>query len=438
MAARYDVGVLGLGYIGIPLAVLLAERGLSVLGFDIDVGRVARLAAGELPIVEDGLAEAFAAGRERLHFSAHADDLALVQDLYCICVGTPLGEAGSAHLGQLHGALDTLAPRLAPGRTVVLRSTVPLGTSRRLAQETAKQTGLALGADLFWGYWPERTTEGVALHELRTLPQIVAGLDRESADRAGRIVSRVGSGTLYAESLEAAELVKLMDNAYRATAIAFANEMGDICRLAGLDAAEVFTLANTGYARTDLFLPGLGAGGPCLSKDPAMLMDTAYALGANPRLLAASVASNREATDEVIAAARRVIDGRAGEPTAVAVLGLAFKGRPATDDTRAGPAEAFCEAVRNVPGLDLRFCDPVVREFQGHPVEQDWRRAVVGAHLVLCLTNAPAFSAIDADELARLAGRPLFVADCWHGVQDVAQLRAHAGVDVLRIGDGSR
>ena len=436
MAVR--VGVVGLGYIGLPLVAAFASRGLQVTGLDIDAERVTLLnAGGSLPIHEPGVAETLSAHAGLISYTTSYDHLTANADVIFVTVGTPFSAEFGPDLSQIERMTAALAEAMRPGLTICLKSTVPPGTTRVVARRIEEISGLREGADFWVAFCPERTIEGRALEELLSLPNIVGGISIDASARVAEVVRVLSGHVVTVDSPEVAEVCKLVDNSYRALAIAFANEVGGVCEQLGIDQHAVRDAVMEGYSRTQLFKTGLGAGGPCLSKDPPVLAATAAMLGVATPVLTAAVASNVNATEAVAERIEAFVRALPGSRVRVALLGLAFKGRPETNDVREGPAQII--ARRLMPSLgeqvEFRLYDPIVTEFEGQSTTS-LREAVDGAHVVAILTDHPALQGIAASQLLAAAARPLLVVDAWHGLADPEAV-IEAQVELVRLGDGS-
>jgi len=269
--AKYDIGIVGLGFVGLTLATVLAEAGHRVLGVEARPELVELTNNGIPHFSETGLSDAL--GRViksgKLVAAARFEKDSPC-DTYIITVGTPLASDGAPRVDMIQNAAREVASNMRDGALVILRSTVMVETTRKIVApiltSSGKQYSLAM--------CPERTLEGNALQELRELPQIVGADEPAVADRAAAIFRRLTSSIVQLSSLEAAEIVKLVDNTYRDVQFAFANEVARLCDAFDVNAHEVIASGKLGYRRTNVALPGL-VGGPCLEKDPHILMHSA-------------------------------------------------------------------------------------------------------------------------------------------------------------------
>lgn len=358
------VVVIGLGYVGSCLAATLADRGLQVVGVDTDERLVGELTEGYCRFEETGLAELIESGvgSGRLRVST---DYACVcdADVVLITVGTPIRGDGSLAEEQLRGACLQLSRQLRPGQLLVVKSTVPPGTTRGFVLPLLQQSGLVGGRDFQLAFTPERLAEGTALHELRTFPIVAGGLDAASARAAADFWQQaLGVEVIPIASLEAAEIVKLADNWWIDLNIALANELAKFSALFDVDVLEVIAAANTipkGRGSINILLPSVGVGGSCLTKDPWMVWHSARERG----LEILTAPAGRQVNDGMpdytaqIALAELTKLGKDPAASTVAVLGLSFKNN--TGDLRATPTrDAVAVLCRSVG--EVRVFDPLV------------------------------------------------------------------------------
>jgi UDP-N-acetyl-D-mannosaminuronic acid dehydrogenase len=280
----HDVGVVGLGYVGLTLATALADVGLRVVGIEKRQDVVDAVTAGRPSFQEVGLDRVLSAVVESGRLEAFTEFQPEQScATYIITVGTPLDGNGRARLDMIESATRQVADSMPDGSLVILRSTVKIGTTRNIVAPILQASGKKFEIAMC----PERTLEGNALAELRQLPQIVGADTAETRDRAGRLFSHLTNQVLGVSSLETAEIVKLADNTYRDVWFGFANEVARLCDAVGVSANEVISTGKLGYPRTNIAQPGL-VGGPCLEKDPHILRQSARDYGlswrSRPRL----------------------------------------------------------------------------------------------------------------------------------------------------------
>jgi len=435
VAAR-RVCVIGLGRVGLTLATTLANIGFQVVGSEKDRGIVARLREGIPPFFERGLESALKRCLNRSLQVQEGID-ADAYDAYIICVGTPLDRRrGGAFLDPLIAATTEVGRVLNPETLVVVRSTVPVGATRGIVLPILKRHQ----ERFYLACCPERTVEGQALTELRQLPQVIGGLDQESVDRAVQLFSHVTATTVRVASLEAAEMTKLIDNAYRDINFAFANEIALVAEVLGLDGCELIRAANLGYPRNNIPAPGL-VGGTCLTKDPHILIESAAAAGRQVRLAPVARSINASLPIYLGDKLKHWLSsaGKRLEECKILIAGIAFKGQPDTDDVRDSPAAALASHLCNSDGRPALYGHDFVvppaemRKINVEPcsLEEGFR----GADAVVFTNNHPAYYQLDIDHLASLMNKPAIIADAWH-IFDPNDVRSLDGVIYGGLGVG--
>lgn len=426
------VAVIGLGYVGSCLAATLADRGLDVIGVDADAGLVEELARGHCRLAEPGLAptvqRTVASGRLRV-----TTNYAVVStvDVVVIAVGTPVREEGSLADEQLRAACVSLSGHLRPGVLVLLKSTVPPGTTRELVATLLEHGGLKAGTDFGLAFSPERLAEGNALAELRTFPIVVGGIDTRSTLAAEEFWRRaLGVRVLVQDSLEAAEIVKLADNWWIDLNIALANELAKFCALFTVDVQDVIAAANSipkGNGNVNILLPSVGVGGSCLTKDPWMVWRSARHRGLD--ILTAPVGRevNAGMPDYTAQLIMDELEAQGKDPEAVtvALLGLAFKNN--TGDLRDTPARGVIEALR-AAGARVRGYDPLVDPVQaarqlGLVPAASLHEAVQGADCVAVLALHRDFETIDFAALPVAEVCLVFDGRAYYPKETIAMLR---------------
>jgi nucleotide sugar dehydrogenase len=399
--ADRDICIVGMGYVGLTLAVVLAERGFRVTGLEINPDILNRLRSGRSHFHEVGLPVRLrkvldtGALQIREHIAAGAN----LPTAYIISVGTPLGIDGKPRIDMVEHVTREIAEAMPSGSLIVLRSTVVIGTTRKVVLPVLQ----ASGKEFHLAYCPERTIEGKALEELRSLPQIVGGLGPRDAWRAAAIFQELTPTTLRVSSLETAEVIKLLDNSFRDLFFAFGNEVALLCDAIGIDGVEVIQAANTGYARTNIASPGF-VGGPCLEKDPHILAYSLAPFDFTPKLISAGRQLNEDLPGHVIHSL--LIDlpkDRLPAVPIVSICGLAFKGRPETDDLRGTPAKILIQEIKSaLPGADIRGQDfavspEAIASLGLKPVSIE--EAFEGANLVIVANNNAKYQWLDYNEL---------------------------------------
>lgn len=418
------VTVIGLGYVGLTLAVAMADSGFEVMGIEVRQDVLDLLAQGEPHFFEPRLKDKLqrVVGRGTFRFSREPVP-AFASSVYIITVGTPLDKDGRIQLRFIEQASQQVAAVLKDGDLVILRSTVQLGTARSVVHRVLGATGKRFDIAVC----PERTLEGRALLELHELPQVIGADTPDTRFRCAQLFSILTPTTVTVESLEAAELVKLIDNTYRDVTFAFANEVAKLCGRLGVSASAVIAAGKLGYPRTNVALPG-PVGGPCLEKDPHILAQSAERLGVDMAITKAARRTNEEqpvdSTSLILAHTQRIRSFSTAPR--IAVLGLAFKGVPATDDLRGTMAKPIIEQLRkHYPRGTIVGFDPLVprdaaRKHFDIDIVPTIEEAFLHADLVVIATNHAAFKAMDLGAQAQKMRRPGVVYDYWNLYDDVA------------------
>ncbi|MCA9800238.1 MAG: nucleotide sugar dehydrogenase [Cyanobacteria bacterium HKST-UBA04] len=409
------VCVVGLGYVGLTLAITLAKIGFHVTGIEKRADIVAQLKAGHAhfyePDIDTMLQEMQAAGRLDIYQQLPDDSPSTV---YIITVGTPLGDNNKPRMDFIEAATTELADKMPDGSLIVLRSTVKLGTSRHIVAPILE----ASGKSFHLAFCPERTTEGKALQELRYLPQIVSGYNFESLVRASELFQFITPIVIKVSELEVAEMVKMVDNTQRDLYFAYANEVASLCDAAGIPAGEVINAGNFHYPRNNMPSPGL-VGGPCLSKDSYLLMESMAPFNVYPKITMAA----RHINEEQPAVCARFIKNRADEmgidPTTISILGLAFKGAPETDDLRGTTATFLIDELRLCfPNAALQGYDAVVSaadiEAFGLKPVQTIEQAFNSSRIVVIHNNHQSFRSLPLGYLSRQMQTPSIIYDFWN------------------------
>jgi UDPglucose 6-dehydrogenase len=411
------ITVIGTGYLGAVHAACIAKLGHEVLGVDSQPERIARLARGEPPFFEPGLAELLAGGiaSGRLSFGGSLADAAEFGDVHFLCVGTPqLPGSLAADTRHVEAVIEGLAPHLRRPALVVGKSTVPVGTAARLARVLVGLAPAGADAELAWN--PEFLREGLAIQDTLAPDRIVGGVTSARADATLREVYAplLSAGTPYiCTDLGTAELAKVSANAFLATKISFINAMADLCDAAGADVVTLAEILGHDDRIGRRFLSaGLGFGGGCLPKDLRALAARGEELGVadSLRFLHEVDVINTARRSRVVELASTLAGGSL-DSVHVAVLGAAFK--PGTDDVRESPALAVATAVQ-AAGARVRVHDPQAADNakKAAPALEhvdDVEKACEDADIVLHLTEWPEYSQIDPVALRAVVRRPVLV-----------------------------
>src|SRR6476619_6156854 len=389
------IGIVGLGYVGLPLAVAFAEAGCEVVGLDVDQSKVAALREGRSHI-EDIPDERLAAVVERCVFTTRYVELHECDGIL-VCVPTPLTRNREPDLGPLLAASQGLAGVVRRGQTVILESTTFPGTTREHLVPLLEESGLRAGEDFALAFSPERVDPGRTDFTLRTTPKVVGGLTPACTEAAMEVYGHVCDHVVKVSTPEVAELSKLLENIFRSVNIALVNELAMLADRMGIDIWEVIDAAATkpfGFTRFD---PGPGMGGHCLPVDPFYLTWKAREFDLTTEFIELAGKVNQQMPYHCVSKVERALNdaGKAVRGSRVAVFGVSYK--PGVGDTRESPALKILTLLGAL-GADIVYHDPHV------PVLPDGGRrsvgvdeALEGADLALIVTAHPS---VDHDVIA--------------------------------------
>ena len=434
----FDVAIVGLGYVGLTLATALADAGFHVLGVERRNDIVDLTNRGTPHFTETGLpamlAHAVATGRliARPEFGNEQ------AGVYVITVGTPLDPMGIARTDFIEAATREVAGNMPGGALVVLRSTVKIGTARKVVKPILDASGKPFELAMC----PERTLEGRAMQELRRLPQIVGADTAETRERAAHFFHKLTPTAVQVSSLETAEIIKLVDNTFRDVQFGFANEVARVCDAFGVNAMEVVPGGKLGYPRTDVALPGL-VGGPCLEKDPHILSQSLREVGCELDITTAARRVNERQPAETVEFILSEHAKRSRHAPRVALLGMAFKGVPETDDLRGAMSLAVLRALSaRSPEADVTLYDPVCTARQlgivapGHRAAGYLEEAIAGADIAIIANNHPELASWRPREMLRVMAENGFIYDYWNHFSDLRPYEL--GPDYLAVGNTGR
>ena len=415
-----SIAVFGLGYVGLTLGLILAENGFSVLGVDKDKQYTKKLANKEKPFYENGLDNLM-----NKHIGNNLKIATSIKkyyvDIYIITVGTPINKKTSKpNISYIKTALEKVAKTLKNGDLVILRSTVPIGCTRNdVIPCLERNSNLKAGLNFSIAFCPERTSEGQALRELKELPQIVGGFDDRSRELAIRLFNEITHTVVDVASLEAAEMCKLLDNTFRDTVFAYSNQMATLAETIGLNLHELITKVNLGYKRNSIPYPSPGVGGPCLSKDPYILINNFKSLGLNSSIIESARHINEQAPALIFNKCKKILKSfkKNIKNEKIFILGLAFKGYPETSDTR-GSTTIWLIDYLKIKGIKKLFVhDPIIdsKEIQNMNLNySDINKGFKDSSLVLIMNNHPSYSNLNLNLLLKTMNTPAVFYDGWN------------------------
>jgi len=392
------IGVIGLGYVGLPLAVSFAREGCDVIGIDVDARKIEAIEQGR-SYIEDVSDEDLGAVLDHLRVSTRYAALAEAEAVL-ICVPTPLSRNREPDLGPLVEAARALAGVLVAGQLVVLESTTYPGTTRERLLPLLEESGLSAGRDFHLAFSPERVDPGRTDFTMRNVPKVVGGLTEACAERATELYDVVCDEVVHVSSPEAAELTKLLENVFRAVNIALVNELAMLTDRMGIDVWEVVEAAATkpyGFMRFD---PGPGMGGHCMPVDPFYLSWRAREFDMTTEFVELAGKINQQMPYHCVAKAQRALNER-GLPVKgarIAIIGVSYK--PGVGDVRESPALKIITLLREL-GAEVLYHDPHVPELPELGLASTpFERAIADADLAVIVTAHPE---VDHEEIARRA-----------------------------------
>lgn len=406
------IGIIGLGYVGLPLGLTFAEKGFKVLGFDVDPKKVSSLERGESYIKHlDAARVAAVALAGTLRATTDFGRLGEA-DAILICVPTPLTPQREPDMSYVVDTTRAVKERLRPGQLVVLESTTYPGTTDELVRGILEKTGLVAGRDFYLAFSPEREDPGNPIYKTANIPKVVGGFDQDSGDLAEALYQQAISSTVRVSSARAAEAAKLTENIFRAVNIALVNELKVVYDAMGIDVWEVLDAASTkpfGFMR---FNPGPGWGGHCIPLDPFYLAWKAREFGRSTKFIELAGEVNVEMPHYVVQKLLLALNdrGRAVKGSKVLILGLAYK--KDIDDPRESPAFELIDLIQKL-GATISYHDPHVPRA---PKMRNW------PHLPE-MTSEPLTPAL-------LAAQDAVVIVTDHSAVDYALVAAHAALVV--------
>lgn len=379
--------IIGLGYIGLPTASMMATQGFQVIGVDVNEEVIKSMSNGSIHIKEPGLETlALAAlNSKRLQVRTKPEN----SDVFIICVPTPIDEeTKSANLSYVKSAAEDILPYLESGNLVILESTSPPLTTKNLLVPILEKSGLLVGEELFVAYCPERVLPGKILTELVKNDRIIGGYNEKSAKMTVELYRSFVEGEIHLTDCTTAEMVKLMENTFRDVNIALANEIMKVSEQIGTNVWEAMSLANK-HPRVNFHYPGPGVGGHCIAVDPWFIVDVDRD---HTELIQTARKTNDEMPKFIVEIVENELKGI--EKPNITVFGVAYKGN--VGDTRQSPAIDIISILKE-RGLNVRVYDPLVEKFVHALVTLN--EAVEGSDCILVLADHKIFNNLNLEEI---------------------------------------
>lgn len=402
MAKKQAVTVIGIGRVGLPLALVLADKGFLVYGIGRTPQKMEMLKKGKMPFMEKGASRLLGKYVNKTFLPTTDYRVVKESDYIILTLGTPVDENMNPVLDQINTALAASKKYLRPQQTLILRSTVSPGTTEYVKSWINDIKDLEVGKNFYLAFCPERIAEGRAVEEIKTIPQIIGGVDKKSSKKAVDFFRSFGVECLVSDAISA-ELAKLFTNMYRYINFAIANEFMVIAGNYHRDIYEIVNLVNKNYKRGGLSVPGL-TGGPCLFKDGFFLIsDFPFT-----DLISTSWKINESMPLYLVKKVRErmKLDGKKA-----VILGLAFKAE--IDD----PRESLSFKIRKAllrERAEVVLHDPYVKDYVHQKIETDVYKALKGADLIFIAVNHKFYRQLDVDKIKKIAKKRCIICDIWN------------------------
>ncbi|OGE42669.1 hypothetical protein A3B45_00500 [Candidatus Daviesbacteria bacterium RIFCSPLOWO2_01_FULL_39_12] len=393
------IAIFGVGRVGLPLALVLADKGFQVTGIDVDPYRISLLKHKIMPFMEEGaqrLLEKHSGKNFQIFSQQHLDRVVSENDIIILTLGTPIDDTYSPDFGGIEDLLRSMAPSIKNDHLIIFRSTLSPGATEQLARQLEEQTRLEIGKNLFIAYCPERIAEGKSVEELGQIPQIIGSLDDSSAKKAAEVFKKIAPKILYTNP-RAAELAKLFCNMYRYIDFAIGNEFMMIAEDYSCDIYEILNLVNNDYKRAGLKSPGLTAG-PCLVKDGFFLIDKSPFM----ELVTAAWRLNENIPGYLLSRIKSEIKDL--HKKKVSILGLAFKKN--IDDIRYSLSPKL-QRYFSAEGARVSVSDPYI---DSQPIQD----ALKDANILIIGVDHDVYKDVNFDYLKKFVSEDLLICDIWN------------------------
>jgi len=427
------IAVVGLGRVGLPIAVVFAKSGYKVVGVDNNTNLVKTISKSIFPSsepdIQELLKEMIKVGR--LEATTDIEKGVKSTEIIILCVQTPLNNAADPDLVYLQKACTLVGKNLSKGKLVIVESTVPPRTTEEVVVSILENNSkLKCGEDFWLVHCPERIAPSKAIKELTENPRIVGGLDTESAEIAAELLSNVTKGSVLITDCTTAEVAKLAENTFRDVNIAFANELALICEQIDVDVMEAIKIANT-HPRVNIHNPGCGVGGPCLTKDPYLLLHAIRKKDVASKIISSSRKVNDDMPEHAVRLLLKTLKetGRNVKELEIAVLGAAYKGQ--VDDATNSPAKQIVKRLMEL-GASVSVYDPYCKETFGARKASSVVNAVRGKDCLLVVTDHGLFKNLNLRQLKSVMLENPIIIDC-RRIINVSEAKNHG---FLYVGTG--
>jgi len=435
-----EIAVIGMGYVGLTLSVILSEVGFKVFGFDKNENLINKLNKNIIPFYEKDLSKYVEKNvNKKLFFRNNFEKIN--SSIFIISVGTPIKKNKKPALENLNQATDIVGNNLKKGNLVVLRSTLPVGTTRDIViPRLEKISKLKAGKDFSVSFAPERTAEGIALKELKENPQIIGGFDEKSSEKTANFFNTFTHSLVHVPSLEAAEFCKLIDNSYRDHRFAFINQFIKFSERMNIDLTQIVKSVNHGYSRNDIPMPSPGVGGPCLSKDPHILSHSLESEKISPSLIRLS----RKTNESIVPYLSKKINyafkkiKKDINNSKIFIVGMSFKGNPETSDIRNSSSIELLQKLKSKKN-NIYVHDPYAKfntslfkilKVKVVSLNEGFKKA----DAVIIMTNNKNFNELTNQKYLDSMNKPSIFLDTWH-IFDPIELKQFKGINYYGLGN---
>lgn len=414
-----NICVLGLGYIGLPTSVMLAQNGYKIIGIDTNENVINSIKNGEALILEPYLATILneLIAKESIILKSTPAEC----DAFIVCVPTPLQSNKTCDLSCVLSAVDSIIPKIKKGNIIIIESTIPPTATKNIIKPLLEKTGLIVGKDIYLAFCPERVLPGNIMREIANNNRIIGGITPECAYRALQIYSSFVKGEIILTDTDTAEMTKLIENVYRDVNIALSNELTKICNKLEINVLLAIELANK-HPRVNLLNPGPGVGGHCIPIDPYFIIEKAPELSS---IISKARETNLTMPNFIILKINEIL--RDIPNSKIAVWGIAYKGD--TDDVRQSPALEIIERLREF-GYNIEIYDPVVKNKSVETSTME--ESIRDADMILILADHKEFKSLDYIKIAKQMRMPLIF-----DTKNIIDINSYNNDDIIIINYGN-
>lgn len=394
------IGVVGLGRVGLPTALSFCKAGFNVIGHDIDKNLLSIINSKKSPFEEEGIDVVLKSSidTKKFHSTDNLQKIVNDSDVLIVCVATPITDDIRPDLSALENVCNSLSEFSLSGKVIIIESSIPPGTFDMLVLPCLRKKNI-IGVDCWTAFVPERFAPGNAFSEIRTTPRVIGTIDKNSALLVKKLYEKIVTSQVFVTTTQIAEVAKLVENTYRDVNVAFANEVGLICEKYGIDVLELIKVCNS-HPRVKLLQPGPGVGGPCLPKDPYLLLNPPDHQMINSKIIIESRKINDNMPYHVVELIMKALQtqNKNTSSSTILVLGVSYKAN--VSDTRHSPAkEVITQLMKN--GCHVLVYDPKTKErFGGHDVTDLWN-AVSQSDVLVILTDHNEFKELDLKKIQK-------------------------------------